>query len=733
MPHWQFNPYSIPLFVAVGLAIGLYAYLWSYRSRSEVRSFLLLVFVAAEWSLTYALEILSFSLPDKFFWARMQYFGIAFLAFSWLLFAFEITGRPIYRKSPVFLGMLVIPVVSVILVWTTEMHGLVYRSISLQTWGSYRIFSQEYGPWFWLMAAYSYSLMLIGTLRLITAFNWKQNLFRAQGASLFIGVLLPWLGNLGYLTRLVPTPNYDWTPVCFLFSGLLLYIAMLRFKFLDLIPLARTTIIQSMQEGIIVLDLQDRILELNQSALLLAQDARPVGLKVQQVFPDLYKVIEDSRQTQVPVELALQTANQERVLELEVIPLLPGHQSLREGAGNSTLGWLVVFHDITVRKKMEDELRRSGESYHGLFNALMEAVYVHDRQGRFLEVNQGAVDMYGYRREFFIGKTAQAIAAPGRNDFDDLENRLILAFNGEPQRFEFWGQRSTGEFFPNEVRLYKGNYYGEDAVIALAIDTTERKQVEQSIRATNLELEDRVNQRTIDLQAAYQELESITSSFSQDLRLPLDILDSQIRALEDESGSQDASKLTYFENMHRAVDQMGSLIDALLSLSRYTRADMHFEWVNLSEMARQSLTQLQGQEPDREARVTIQPDLWVNGDAEMLRAMIDQLFHNAWKYTRLRPQAVLDFGAHTESGRKVYYLQDNGVGFDLSFLSKLFIPFQRQASASEDDGIGIGLAMVQRIVRRHGGDIWAYSESGRGASFYFYLETNVPEFASEGK
>ena len=726
MLHWQFNPYSTPLILAVGLAVGLIVYLWPHRSRPGVASFVFLVIVAGEWSLTYALEILSFSLAEKFFWARMQYFGISFLALGWLFFAFDITGHPLRKRSPIFWALLMIPVVTVGLVWTTELHGLIYRSIDLITWGPYRVFTQEYGPWFWVIMAYSYVLVFIGALRLVSAFNWKQNLFRAQGISLFIGVLLPWLGNLGYLTRLVPIPNYDWTPVFFSISGLLLFIALLRFKFLDLIPLARAAVIHSMQEGVIVLDQQNRILDLNQSALMLAEAwaSSPVGCQVQQVFPQMAAALFDSMRSKKPVDFVFSIGDQERVAELEVSPLFSGTPSLRTEASSPVLGWLVVFRDITERKRMEDELRRSEESYHGLFNSLMEAVYIQDRQGRFLEVNQGAVEMYGYRREFFIGKTPEIISAPGRNDFVEVQNLLARAFVGEPQRFEFWGQRSTGEEFPKEVRLYKGSYFGEDVIIALAIDITERKKVEGAIHATNLELERRVNQRTADLQAAYQELESITTSFSQDLCAPLGVLDAQARLLEEEySSTLDASGLSNLENIHRAVGQMNGLIAALLSLSRYTRADMHFEWVNLSVLAQESLAELRRQEPDREVRLTIQPDLWVNGDVEMLSVMIDNLFHNAWKFTRLRPQAVLDFGAHLEAGRKVYHLQDNGVGFDLSFLSKLFIPFQRLHNATQDEGLGIGLAMAQRIIRRHGGDIWAYSEPGRGASFFFYIET----------
>ena len=712
--------------------VGLVMYLWPHRSRAGVLSFLFLVLVAGEWSLTYALEMNSLHLDDKLFWAKMQYLGIPLLAVAWLTFAYAITGRPLHHNRRTYWYFFVIPLITIFLAWTTELHGLIYRSTDLKIWGPYTILTQHYGPWFWVTTIYSYTLVFAGTLRLLSGFDWKQNVFRAQGISLVIGAALPWLGNLSYLIQMVPIPNYDWTPVLFSISGFLLFFSLLRLKFLDLVPMARTAVLQSMQEGVIVLDHQDRILDINRSGLglLNCQDLKLVGRHVGEVFPEIMEAVQACERMRKPVEIITTNGVQEHVLELKVSPLYSENVASQKEAGSQVLGRLVVFQDVTERKQMVAELRSSEESYHGLFNSLVEAVYIQDQEGHFLEVNHGAVEMYGYPRDFFIGKTPEIISAPGKNDFEALKGQLERAFAGEPQRFEFWGQRSTGEVFPKEVRLYKSRYFGEDVIVALASDISERKKIEQSIRTTNQELERRVYQRTADLQAAYHELESFASSFTQDLRVPLNLLKELTSDLEDGyAAGLDGAGQSCLEDMHRVLAQMNTLIDGLLSLSRYTRADIHFESVDLGVLAKEILAEFQLMEPERKVSLTIQPNMQVNGDAGMLRVMLEHLLSNAWKCTRYRPQPVLDFGVRTESGQKVFYLHDNGIGFDLALSGKLFVPFQRLHKQTDFDGVGIGLATVQRIIRRHGGGIWAYSEPGRGASFFFYLESIDPEYA----
>jgi light-regulated signal transduction histidine kinase (bacteriophytochrome) len=178
-------------------------------------------------------------------------------------------------------------------------------------------------------------------------------------------------------------------------------------------------------------------------------------------------------------------------------------------------------------------------------------------------------------------------------------------------------------------------------------------------------------------------------------------LEEDARCLQDElAGSLDDTGMSYLDHMQQVLGQMNGLVDGLLSLSRYTHADMHFSSVDLSSLAAEILSGLQQQEPDREVKLTVQPHLQVNGDADMLRVMLEQLFNNAWKCTRHRSQTVLDFGARTEGGQKVFYLHDNGIGFDLALSGKLFIP-SNGCNKHQNRRCGIGLLPSNASPRRH--------------------------------
>ena len=245
-----------------------------------------------------------------------------------------------------------------------------------------------------------------------------------------------------------------------------------------------------------------------------------------------------------------------------------------------------------------------------------------------------------------------------------------------------------------------------------------RREVEQEVRTLNAQLEQRVLERTVQLEAINKELEAFSYSVSHDLRAPLRGIDGFSRALLEDYGTQlDADALRYLKRITGGVDRMKSLIDGLLNLSRLTRSEMHFREVDLSILAQEIAETLRQQEPERTVHFSIERDLRAFGDERLLRVVLENLIGNAWKFTRHQERPAIDVGAHDPDGS--FFVRDNGAGFDMAYANKLFIAFQRLHSAEQFQGSGIGLATVQRIIHRHGGQIWAESEVGRGATFYF--------------
>ncbi|MFS8542339.1 MAG: hypothetical protein LOD91_00635, partial [Limnochordales bacterium] len=260
------------------------------------------------------------------------------------------------------------------------------------------------------------------------------------------------------------------------------------------------------------------------------------------------------------------------------------------------------------------------------------------------------------------------------------------------------------------------------AVVAFR-NVTSLKETQRRVEQLNAQLAEVMPLRTAELVEANRELEAFAYSVSHDLRAPLRTINGFSQALLEDYGDQlDATGRDYLARLKAASERMGELIDALLSLARVTRAELVREEVDLSHMAGGIARHLQRLDPQRHAEFHIQPGLKARGDRLLLRVVMENLLGNAWKFTRRRPLAVIEVGETVVDGQRTFYVRDNGVGFDMRYADKLFGPFQRLHPSQEFEGTGIGLATVQRIIRRHGGRIWGVGVVDGGATFYFTIE-----------
>ncbi|BBA70996.1 ATP-binding protein [Geobacter sulfurreducens] len=247
---------------------------------------------------------------------------------------------------------------------------------------------------------------------------------------------------------------------------------------------------------------------------------------------------------------------------------------------------------------------------------------------------------------------------------------------------------------------------------------------EETLTALNAELEERVLQRTADLEAMNRELESFSYSVSHDLRAPLRHLEGFSEALlEDYADHLDENGRHCLERINGASRRLSQMIDAMLELSRLSRSDLQRERIDLGVMARDILDELHGAEPERRVSVKISDAMEAEGDARLVRVVMENLVGNAWKYSRTRQEAAIEIGTRQDGATTIYYVRDNGVGFDMAYADRLFAPFQRLHREDEFEGTGVGLATVQRIVHRHGGRLWAEAAPDNGATFFFTLGT----------
>ncbi len=408
-----------------------------------------------------------------------------------------------------------------------------------------------------------------------------------------------------------------------------------------------------------------------------------------------------------------------------------GNLGARTGLPHSTeeFGQLARGFDEMAQSIEERERReRASEArFTNIVNLAADAIISVDEDQRILIFNQGAQRIFGYSSAEAVGQPLDMLL-PARAA--GIHRKHVRQFAAEPdpardmnRRAEIHGRRKDGSEFPAEAGISKVQEDGKFRFTVFLRDISERKSTEEEIRRLNADLERKVIERTVALQAANHELEAFSYSVSHDLRAPLRTIDGFSQAvLEDYADKLDDQGRGHLNRVRAAPQHMGQLIDDLIKLARVARAEMQRERVDLSALAGDVLATLHKNEPDRRVECHIKPGLAAEGDARLLRVVLDNLLGNAWKFSGKQTHPHIEFGAQPqEGGGMAYFVRDNGAGFDATYADKLFGAFQRLHALNEFPGTGVGLATVQRIVHRHGGRVWAEGAVGKGATFYFTL------------
>ena len=400
-------------------------------------------------------------------------------------------------------------------------------------------------------------------------------------------------------------------------------------------------------------------------------------------------------------------------------------EAIRDADGN-IVNLQGTVQDITERKRVEQALRESEERLAIIINSAMDGVISVDEQQRIRLFNPAAGQMFGLSMAEAIGQPLSRL----------IPERFHSAHKGHIRNFahmgmtarrmgvlgEISGIRTNGEEFPIEASISQSTIAGSKLFTVILRDITERKQAQDEICRLNVDLEQRVAERTAELTAANRELDTFAYAVAHDLRAPLRAMSCFSQALREDYGGQlQGEAMVFLEQIGLASRKMSDLIDGLLTLSRSTRGGLQYDSVDISALSKRLLVELAQSDPERQVTVEVEAGLQARGDARMIEVIMRNLLGNAWKYTARSVEPSIRMYAEERDNARLFCVADNGAGFDMAHANRLFKPFQRLHRQEEFPGIGIGLATVQRIVNRHGGVIEARGELGKGATFCFTL------------
>ena len=728
--------YVLHAFAAAIIASSLALYLAPRWGEPSARALILLMVAVAVWSLTYGMEFSSAELDSKLWWVRLEYFGAAWTGVFFFRFAMTITGRTVWLSGPLSWSLHLVPVLTIVAVFTNSYHQLIWAHAWIDADSPVPALAYHRGTGFWIFVAYSYGLLLAGTLDL-----FYRHLFNGEIESrhlwvMLVGVMLPWASNLLYLLEVKPVRHIDLTPAAFAFSGVAFFWGTIRHQMLELIPMAKDAVIESMTDAVFVLDLRDRIIDLNTTAsqLLPEPGKKSVGQPLPVLYPELYLRLEQSRRNAyAEVEMSSSKAGQTTLWRLRLAPLYSRSQAVS--------GWLVILQDITGLKQNELALRESEEKFRSISANALDAIIMIDPQGCISFWNRAAEALFGYRAEEILGKAPHEHLAPtpppGYHEaFDTFQKTGDAPVMG--RTIEIDCLRRNGESFPAELSLSPLRLNDQWHAVGIVRDITERKKTQEyliqnekmlSLGGLAAGMAHEINNPLAGILANVQVMR---------MRLLSDMPDNITAA---ESCGVDLKKvwaymgqrgiLKKIEAIDQSCQRAAVIVRNMLAFSR--KSDAVFSESDLAALIDQTVDlakndfQLSANHDFQQIRIRrrYQPEMpLIPCDPGQIQQVVFNILKNGaqamWEQEdgQRSPQFTLTVDRQDAWARIV--IADNGPGITEEIRNRIFEPFYTTKPTGSGTGLGLSIAYFI-VTENHAGRLTVRSAPGCGTTFTIKL------------
>ena len=717
---YQFTLNMVPLVFAAAISGALAIYTWRNRKTAGATPFSILLFILFEWGISYILELAALDIHTKTFWSILKFGGVVATPVAWLTFAFEYTGRKTWINARRLAMLSITPLTTMILLSTNESHRLFWASRDLAVEGGFHLLVTTNGPWFWVHAAYTYTLIMIGLVLIIRALlRWPAQ-YRGQMIWILLSTLTPLIANAITVFKILPI-LIDLTPFAFTVTGVGMAYALFRHRLLDIAPIARDVIIEGMKDGMIVVDANRRIVDINHAAveiLGLSGENQPIGKQLADVLSPWADLVAKFRDiSEAEDEISIGEGDTKRWYEF--------HLSTLHDENNFQIGRIITARDITDRKQAEYLLQESEARFRQIVENASDLIYRVDMDGSVIYANPAALRAMGFEKEEdVLGKHYLDMVAPHMRHKAKrtYQHQLLSKTNNTYNEFLALTTDGRELWFGQNVELI----YDSENIVgfqAVARDITVIKQAQDALRIA----------RDQALEASRAKTQ-LLSKVSHELRTPLGGILGYAELLQGNTFGELGPR------QHKAVNEIvdsaeyltnmvNELLDeAQLRSSTATLIEKKFSPFKLIQAAISGLDIL-AQKKGLSFSVQIDPNLpqEIYGDDRRIRQIIINLIGNAIKFTKegsVRLNILRPDEHHWE-----IQVTDTGIGIPKEEQAVIFEPFRQLSSSVTRDnrGVGLGLSITKQLVDLMHGRIVIESEPGAGTTFIILLPITLAE------